>query len=487
LLEDPSFQMSFAAAFAVVGLGLPARRWCLGWLRTALSSFGDTVRDGNLPPRIAEWRVRRRLWCELRGFPLWTVTAPWKAALFIAELAIISAAVHAVFIFFMIESFHRVSPLSPLLNIPAGVLAAAVTPLGLLLLVLPAPIAAVVAAVIKLLVGCLLAIVSAVLTIPGTTLRVPSLPIWLWLLYGATLAVFIAGVWKRFFAVSLASGLALLVLQGVMVFGERTPASPKAITLNFLDVGQGDSTLIEFPDGRKVLVDGGGAAAGRFLNLRDESTFSIGEDVVSPYLFSKGIRRLDAVVLTHAHHDHMDGLFDIIANFEVGEFWLGRNPMIPRYRQLMERLQEKQIPMRWVTSGQTIHEFEVLHPPPSWRVRNTAQNDDSVVLLLNAPHGTALLTGDIERRVHVPKPVDVLKVPHHGSRGVRLGVTAPVRVISVGANNPFGHPHASLLPALRTDQYGAITVTMEPEGPRVVTMLTKSCLSCTLAFLFTGH
>jgi competence protein ComEC len=366
-------------------------------------------------------------------------------------------------------------------------IATVVTPLGLLLLVLPAPAAVLVAGAIKLLVGCLLAIVTAVLTLPAATLRVPSLPVCLWLLYGTILAGFVAGVWKRSFAVSLAGGLGLLILQGMMLFGDRTPVPPNDVTLNFLDVGQGDSTLIEFPDGRNVLVDGGGTAAGRFLNLRDETTFSIGEDVVSPYLFSKGIRRLDAVVLTHAHHDHMDGLFDVIENFEVREFWLGRNPMIPRYRLLIERLQEKQIPIRWLTSGQTIQEFEVLHPPPSWRVRNTAQNNDSLVLLLNAPHGRVLLTGDVERHVDVPKPVDVLKIPHHGSRGVRLRVTAPIRVISVGANNPFGHPHPSSLPALRTDQDGAITIAMEPEGPRVATMLTKSCLSCTLAFLLTGH
>src|SRR5207245_10795994 len=98
-------------------------------------------------------------------------------------------------------------------------------------------------------------------------------------------------------------------------------------------------------------------ASGRFLDLRDESTFSIGESVVSPYLFSRGMRRLDAVVLTHAHHDHMDGLFQVIDNFKVGVFWLARNPIIPIYHELIEPIQEKQIPVRWVITVQSMDSF----------------------------------------------------------------------------------------------------------------------------------
>ena len=458
-IEDSSFQMTFAAVLGVVGIGVPATRWALGWLREALTDFNDSSKDGNLTIRASDWRVSRRVWCELHGLPAWVLTVPWKILLTVGEAAIVSICVEMVFLVFMVESFHRISPISPLLNIPAGLIAAAVTPLGLLLIFLPGPLAAVTGWIITQSLEALLHILDGALRLPGATLRVPSPPVGIWILYFAFVLLLTIGIRKRWTRTSLGSMAAVLLLQTVIALGDFSPSPPDAVTLTFLDVGQGDATLIEFPSGRRVLIDGGGVAAGRFLNLRDESTFSIGENVVSAYLFSRGIRRLDTVVLTHAHFDHMDGLFDVIENFSVGEFWLGRNPMVPRYRDLIQRIQQKQIPIRWVWTGQTIGPFSVLHPPANWVPRKNT-NDDSVVLLLDTGQATALLTGDIEISIPVPTKVDVLKVPHHGSKGVRVRVTAAIRVISVGANNPFGHPHESALPALRTDRLGAITVTL---------------------------
>jgi competence protein ComEC len=481
-IEDSSFQMTFAAVFAVAAIGIPAGHWMLGWLREGLKEFDNPSKDGTLSLRAADWRVSRRVWCERHGLPSLCVRVPWTVLLIAGETIIVSIAVEMIFVLFMVESFHRLSPISPLLNVPAGLITAAVTPLGLLLMFLPGPAAAFVGAIIGGLLQALLGIVDFGLRLPGATVRVPSPPGWLWILYGLTVTLLVLAIGKRRLRISIGCVVAALAIQGVICLADFSPLPPRDATLTFLDVGQGDSTLVELPSGERILIDGGGIAAGRFLDLRDESTFSIGENVVSPYLFSRGIRRLDSVVLTHAHHDHMDGLFSVLENFEIGEFWLGRNPMIPRYRDLIHRIQEKQIPIRWVAAGHKIGPFSVLHPPANWIPRRTTQNNDSVVLLLNTGGPTALLTGDIESRIPVPETVDVLKVPHHGSRGARLQTRAAIRVISVGANNSFGHPHESSLPALRTDRLGAITITLASPRPHVEA-LTKPCPSCKLAFL----
>jgi len=479
-IEDPSLQMTFVAVVAVTGIGLPASQWALGWLREALKDFNDSSKDADLSIRAADFRVSRRVWCEGRRLPTWAVTIPWRLVVVAAEGVIVSAAVESVFAFFMVESFHRLSPASLLLNVPAGIIAAAVTPVALLLIVLPSPAATVAAWVVASLLRVLLALLDLALRVPAASVRVPSPPVWLWIVYALVLSFTVVAIHKRRKVVCVGVG-ALCGLQAAMALKDFSPGAPAAVTLTFLDVGQGDSALVEFPSGYRMLIDGGGVSSGRFLDLRDESTFSIGENVVSPYLFSRGFRRLDAVVLTHAHHDHMDGLFSVIENFKVGEFWLGRNPMTPQYHELVTRVQRKQIPIRWVSAGQQIGPLKVLHPPADWIPKKNGQNNDSVVLLLQTGGTTALLTGDIETRIPVPESVDVLKVPHHGSKGVRVRPKAALRIISVGANNPFGHPHESALPALRTDTLGAVTIRLG-NGPKVA--LTQLPCSCKLAFLF---
>jgi competence protein ComEC len=497
-IEDSSFQMTFAAVLAVIGVGVPANQWAFSWLRDGLKDFDDATKDADLPIAASDWRVAQRGWCERHRLPPWTIAILWKIVLYCGQALAMSLCVEIIFVYFMVESFHRLSPAAILLNLPAGMIAATVTPLALLLIFLPAPAATVVAWFVSNLIALLLGTLGLVLQLPGATIRVPSPPVWVWVVYALVVAIGVVAVHKRDVIIVLSTFLAALALQTAITLVDFSPAPPKDVTLTFLDVGQGDSLLIEFPSGYRMLIDGGGVSSGRFLDLRDESTFSIGENVLSPYLFSRGTRRLDAVVLTHAHHDHMDGLFSVIENFNVGEIWLGRNPLTPRYSDLLDRIHEKRIPIRWVAAGQVIGPFTVIHPPATWIPRRNDQNNDSVVLLLNTGNATALLTGDIESRISVPETVDVLKVPHHGSRGVRIHPKASVRIISVGANNPFGHPHQSALPALRTDQLGAIVVSLSsawPTGktPRTVSInistpaLTETRCSCKLAFLFRRH
>src|SRR5262249_18349518 len=160
----------------------------------------------------------------------------------------------------------------------------------------------------------LLKVLELALSLPEAVIRAPSAPPWVWILYGLTVAAVVLAIHWRRTIVCVAGCALVIVLQIVIAIVDFSPRTPDEVTLTFLDVGQGDSVLIEFPSGSRMLVDGGGVAAGRFLDLRDESTFSIGENVLLPYLFSRRIRRLDTIVLTHAHHDHMDGLFSVLNN-----------------------------------------------------------------------------------------------------------------------------------------------------------------------------
>jgi competence protein ComEC len=466
-IADQSFQMTFAAVVAVLGIGMPAIEWMFEKWNLRLRQFDNIDRDGLLDVDIADWRVSLRMWCELHGIPRVSVTAPIRGIQVLCEALLATIGVEAVFVYFMVESFHRMSPISPLLNVPAGLIAAAITPLGLLLIMLPRVAAAPVAWLIRLLTRILLWTLHIGLALPHTSFRIPSAPLGLWVLYGTVVALVVVAIRRRRKLPCIAGSVFAAGILAVMALTDFTPGPPQDAVLTFLDVGQGDSVLVETPDGRRMLIDGGGVAAGRFLGLREESTFSIGEDVVSAYLFSRRIRRLDTIVLTHAHNDHLDGLFDVVANFQIGEVWLGMNPMIPPYQAFLKVLQERRIPIRWVSAGDQIGDFTVLHPPADYKVRKTAQNNDSVVLLLDTGQQTALFTGDLEIAIPAPEFVNVLKVPHHGSAGTKLKVRSEVRIISVGANNPFGHPAKSALPALRTDRLGAIQVTLRGRRPIV--------------------
>jgi len=464
-LEDSSFQMTFAAVIAVLAIGLPATHWAFEKWNLRLRQFDNTDRDGRLDPDIADWRVSRRMWCERYGLPSFVITLPLRLLQILLEAFVATLAVESVFIYFMVESFHRIAPVAPILNVPAGLIAAAITPLGLLVIVLPHTLALPVAWILRLLIRILLWTLQTGLAIPHSTFRVPSAPLVIWLIYAAILVLLVHALYRKRRLQCLAGIVLGIGTLCVISTADFSPAPPRDVVVTVLDVGQGDSILLEFPEGRTMLIDGGGVAAGRFLGLRDETTFSIGEDVVSAYMFSRRIRRVDTVVLTHAHNDHLDGLFDVTSNFQIGEVWLGKNPNIPQYGAFLTQLRQRMIPIRWVSAGQHIGSFTVLHPPENYPVRKSAQNNDSVVLLLDTGKQTALFTGDLEIAIPAPPFVNLLKVPHHGSGGTKLKVKSDVRVISVGANNPFGHPAKSALPALRTDKMGAIQVTLSGTRP----------------------
>jgi competence protein ComEC len=265
-----------------------------------------------------------------------------------------------------------------------------------------------------------------------------------------------------------------------MVVGMFLPGRPPAATeLTFLDVGQGDCCLARFPDGGTMLVDGGGSPF---------SEFDVGERVVAPALRARGVGRIDLVVLTHAHEDHVGGLPAILRDVRVGRVLDAAGPVDAKSYETFRALARAQgIPVTTARRGMRIAlgprraaMLEVLHPAePLLAGTNSDPNNNSVVLRLTCGGTRVLLTGDAEAAAEeamqrLDLRADVLKVGHHGSRtstgdALLAAVRPRLAVISCGRRNSFGHPAAATLSRLerrgvslfRTDQDGAVVVAVE--------------------------
>jgi beta-lactamase superfamily II metal-dependent hydrolase len=239
------------------------------------------------------------------------------------------------------------------------------------------------------------------------------------------------------------------------------------LRVTFLAVGQGDAALIE-DRGRRVLVDGGPGAWD-----------------VARYLRRRGLDRLDAVVLSHPHPDHMAGLPAVLEVADVGALWLPRPPRPGEdaFQALCDRARRLGVPLRYPGD----EGLEVLHPSPDFLAATDDVNEGSLVFRVSLGRTRALFTGDIEALGEaallaalsedgpIEGPISWLKVPHHGSRtsssAALVARLAPrVAVLSAAPDSRFGHPHPEVLRryagalALRTDRLG--TVQLRSDGER---------------------
>jgi competence protein ComEC len=237
--------------------------------------------------------------------------------------------------------------------------------------------------------------------------------------------------------------------------------------IDFLDVGQGDSALITFPDGKTLLVDGGGKFrlvldGGETGEPFEPDIRGIGDAVVSEFLWNRGYSHVDAILATHADADHIQGLADVARNFDIGSAIFGRMPPDdPDFAELATVLGRRGIPYGLLARGDRLKygeaTVEVLYPLATDDPVAVSDNDHSVVLRIIMGSRSFLLTGDIERRAEAELvssggtlAADLIKVAHHGSRTSSTqsfidAVGAKYAVISVGSSSRFGHPHAEVV------------------------------------------
>ncbi|MBN2408839.1 MAG: DNA internalization-related competence protein ComEC/Rec2 [Candidatus Aminicenantes bacterium] len=381
--------------------------------------------------------------------------------------------------------FHRVTLSSLLLNIPAIPLVGLIMGSGFAFLVVSpvsAGLAALLAPGIKALIDVFLWISRSLDCLPAFSYRIPAPPPAFVLgYYLFLLLILLRPRFKRQRA--LVSGLFFVFLAVLITYPFPARSSP-SLRVTVLDVGQGDSILVEFPGKKKMLVDGGGTF---------DSNFDIGEQVVSPFLWRCGIKKLDYVVLTHAHPDHLNGLVAAARNFRIGEFWEAFSPAkSPAYEDLQRALSKSTLRRR-VFRGFSIREgpllIEALHPEESVPLTRKAENDDSLALRLTANGISILLAADIGRASEqdivgrgLAVRSQVLKSPHHGSRtssspAFLAAVDPRVVVVSAGRGGSYGVLHPEVLKryeaagriVFRTDLDGAVEITVQSPGLRIRT------------------
>ena len=515
-LRDSSFQLSFLAIGCIAGLAAPWLEKTVQPYVRALRGWREVTRDAAHEPRAAQFRIDLRSvarWISSR-VPQWmgktaegTLVGGLSLTLRVWELFTITLALQIGMLPLMARDFHRITLSGPMVNLAAVPLTGVIVPLGFLTLgsgLVWQPLGKIFSVPLAWLTELLLHIVQWFAHFPGWSYRIPGPPWWLILVF-FVMAVLLAAMMRskessgRKWIWSLFAAWATCALA-VAVFPFGAQWSKGKLEVTVLDVGQGDSLFVVSPGGKTLLIDGGGAFGG-FPGREEQQGVDPGEDAVSPYLWWRGIQKLDVVALTHAHQDHLGGLGAVFENLRVGKLWVGRETSTAVLRQLEELAREKRIPIEHEFRGKKFSwdgtESEFLWPELSpGEIATPAKNNDSLVLRLRYGSQSLLLPGDAEReseRTILAENdanelrANVLKIGHHGSKNSTMpeflaAVQPRIGIISSGEGNPYGHPSPELLERLtnarvriyRTDLDGAVHVLTD--GTKVKVSCFVECL-----------
>jgi competence protein ComEC len=507
-VRDSSFQLTFLAIGCIAGLAAPWLDRHVQPYARALRGWRDVTRDAAHEPRAAQFRI------DLRGMASWLsarlplrIAAPLENALAggigfalrVWELMVLTLALQIGMLPLMARDFHRIALAAPFANLAAVPLTGIVVPLGFVTLggaLLFPGLARLLAVPLTSTTLALVHIVRWFARQPKWSYRIPGPHLWLvvaFFVFALLLATTLRMVhpWRHRVASGLGSGL--LVCSLLIALFPFSPAwSAGKLEVSVLDVGQGDSLFVVSPRGKTMLIDGGGAFGG-FAGQNNRG-IDPGEEAVSPYLWSRGFQKLDVVALTHAHQDHLGGLTAILENFRVGRLWIGREVNSPALAKVEQMARDRKIPIEHETRAKSFAwdnvEGKFFWPETTSAAPSpAAKNDDSLVLRLQYEDHAVLLPGDAERDAEREMlsenssdelRAEVLKIGHHGSKNSTtpefLAAVKPrIAIISVGEDNPYGHPNAELLErlsntgvrVLRTDREGAVHILMDGQGVKV--------------------
>ena len=515
---NPSFQLTFVSVAAILAMAYPlieSLRNIGSWTPTPKNPF---------PPNVPAWL---RSFCELLYWreEAWKIEAKrqiWTAKLFkspllsngvrgiaqktaryVFEGILVSVIVQIWMLPLLVVYFHRVSVASIVLNLWVGFFiafesfaAVAGAVANQMSVLLAAPFFA----TAELFNWLMLAVPRLFAGAGWASFRLPAYSgtdrmIYILYFFPVLLIAFAVYRWNPFElrhqsfmvqkTVLYPVFAALIAFTGFIVFHPFSSPRPDGrLHIDFLDVGQGDSALVTFPDGKTLLIDGGGRINYGDRDREESEAFEpdvrgIGEAVVSEFLWHRGYSRLDHILATHADADHIQGLTDVAKNFSIGSAIFGRTPMDdPDFAGLADVLKRRGILVETINGGDRLlfgeTVVEVLYPPASSDVIAASDNDNSVVLRITYGSRAFLLTGDIEKNAEAAivsgggtLSADLLKVAHHGSRTSSTepfidAAGAGYAVISVGRSSPFGHPHPEVVERLRAA--GAKVITTGERG-----------------------
>jgi competence protein ComEC len=473
-LFDSSLQMTLLAVVAIAGVAAPL---LLGTIHPYLNATRDlriVAIDVKLAPKLAQFRVTMRMIAArlaraVSGGFAWRVF-PWavRFSIRVVELLVVSCVVELAMTLPMAVYFHRITILALPVNLLILPMLVVLMPAALLTLlaqfVWPA-LAVIPAMVVALVLHFGVGMVHLFGSMALGDFRIPNPLLWQSAVFCGLLAAAIvlahlgaarAGGWLR------RGAWAALVLAALIAVLPRPVERPRgAMLMEAIDVGQGDSLLLITPDGKTLLIDGGGFGGGPRQSPQD---FDIGEEVVSPALWARGIRHLDAVALSHAHSDHISGLFAVLRNFHPDELWVGTNPRIGAYNALLDEAAAQHVQVRSFRAGDGFPfgdtQVNVLAPFRDYQPGAEPSNNDSLVLHVAYGETSVMLEGDAEAPVEQAMLNEkglvstLLKVGHHGSitstQPEFLKRVAPQwAVISCGLHNRYGHPREELLEELQ--------------------------------------